>query len=177
MRHDFDPFRPALSQFPRATWLKALTNAMRRLPDARLGYDDPAGAPELRRALASYLGRVRAVRAEQEQILITSGLRNGLSLVWGALAASGARHIAVESPGWRGVSETARAAGLKVSHVGLDDDGLLVGELAGRTLDAVSLAPAHQYPTGAVLSAARRAQLVAWARQAGALIVEDDYDA
>lgn len=177
VRHDLDPFRPALSRFPRASWVKALTNAMRRLPDARLGYADPAGAPELRRALASYLGRVRGVRAEQEQILITSGLRNGLSLVWAALAAGGARRIAVESPGWRGVSETAAAAGLEVSHIGLDDDGLLAGELAGQAFDAVSVAPAHQYPTGTVLSAARRAQLLAWARQTGGLIVEDDYDA
>lgn len=176
-RYDLDPFRPALAGFPRAAWARALAAAIRRLPDERLGYFDPAGAPELREALASYLGRARGVRADPAQILTTSGVRHGLSLVWSALAATGARSIGAERPGWRGVGETATAAGLHVAHVGVDGEGLLTGELDGMDLDAVAVAPAHQYPTGSVLAPGRRADLIAWAQRTGAAVVEDDYDA
>jgi GntR family transcriptional regulator/MocR family aminotransferase len=69
------------------------------------------------------------------------------------------------------------AAGLGVARVPLDGEGLLVDRLDGLGADAVAVTPAHQYPTGAVLSAARRAALVEWAQRGGGVIVEDDYDA
>ena len=177
IRHDLSPFRPALAGFPRTAWSAALTRVLRNVPDERLGYPDPAGVPELRATLAVYLGRVRGVRAEPEQILVTAGLRQGIDLLWSALAAQGARRVAVEDPGWRGVRETASAAGLELVPLAVDEEGLAVERLAEEDVDAVALAPAHQYPTGAVLSPPRRAALLAWARNRDGLIVEDDYDA
>jgi GntR family transcriptional regulator/MocR family aminotransferase len=178
VRHDMSPFRPALSGFPRAAWSAALTRVLRGVPDERLAYPDPAGTPELRETLAAYLGRVRGVRAGPGQIVVTNGLRQGVDLLWWTLAAGGARRIAVEEPGWGGVRETAAAAGLRVVPVPVDGDGLVVERLEEHgEIDAVAVAPAHQYPTGAVLSPSRRSALQAWARQRGALIVEDDYDA
>src|SRR3984885_11765223 len=70
VRHDLNPYRPALDGFPRAVWLSALTRVLRSVPDERLAYPDPAGTPELRASLAAYLGRVRGVRATPEQIVI-----------------------------------------------------------------------------------------------------------
>jgi GntR family transcriptional regulator / MocR family aminotransferase len=177
IRHDLNPFRPALSGFPRAVWLSAMARVLRTAPDERLGYPDFAGAPELRAVLAAYLGRVRGVRADPEQILISNGLRQGIGLLWSALAAEGARRVAVEHPGWRGMRETARDAGLATVSLPVDQDGLTVERLAAANIDAVALAPAHQYPTGAVLSPARRVALTAWAQRQDRLIVEDDYDA
>ncbi len=174
---DLNPFRPALDGFPRAAWLAALTRVLRAAPDELLGYPDPAGTMELRRTLAAYLGRVRGVRTEPERIVITSGVRHGADLLWSALAADGARRVALESPGWEGMRETAVDAGLKTLALPVDERGLAVERLEGEELDAVALAPAHQYPTGAVLAPARRLALVAWARGTGTLIVEDDYDA
>jgi hypothetical protein len=171
------PFRPALSGFPRTAWSSALTRVLRSVPDERFAYPDPAGTPELRVTLAAYLGRVRGVRAEPEQIVVTNGLRQGIDLLWSTLAASGARRVAVEDPGWRGIHETAGAAGLEVVALGVDEDGLIVEYLECEDVDAVAVAPAHQYPTGAVLSPSRRAALLAWAQERDALIVEDDYDA
>ncbi|MDE3070855.1 MAG: PLP-dependent aminotransferase family protein, partial [Acidobacteriota bacterium] len=95
----------------------------------------------------------------------------------GALAHHGARAVAVERPGWRGMAETARFAGLSPVEVEVDEDGLRAERLWGLRADAVAVAPAHQYPTGAVLGAERRSALVAWARERGGVIVEDDYDA
>jgi GntR family transcriptional regulator/MocR family aminotransferase len=177
VRHDLNPYRPALDGFPRAVWLSALTRVLRNVSDEQLAYPDPAGVPELRASLAAYLGRVRGVRATPEQIVITGGTRQGVELLWSVLAADGARCAAVEQPGWRGMSETAADAGLRTLPLPVDEHGLAVERLRHEQVDAVALAPAHQYPTGAVLSAARRVALVEWARTQDALIVEDDYDA
>jgi GntR family transcriptional regulator/MocR family aminotransferase len=183
VRYDLSPFDPALAQFPRTMLAGTLTETIRRMPDAALGLPDPSGAFALRAALADYLGRSRGVRAAPEQILITAGTRHGLGLVWAALAQQGARAVAIESPGWAGVRETVHAAGLGTVALEVDADGLDVARLTHAgvpgavTVDAVAVAPAHQYPTGAVLSAARRQQLVGWARAHGRLVAEDDYDA
>jgi GntR family transcriptional regulator/MocR family aminotransferase len=178
IRHDLSPFVPALSAFPRGAWRAALGRVLRDAPDAALGLPDGAGVLELRSALASYLGRSRGVRTTPGEIVVTNGLRQGLGLLWAALQATGARRIAAEQPGWRGVTDTAADAGLQIDELAVDEHGLVVerlAELAG--VDAVVVAPAHQFPSGAVLSPARRTELVAWAQRTGALIVEDDYDA
>jgi GntR family transcriptional regulator/MocR family aminotransferase len=177
IRYDLNPFRPALDGFPRTAWLSALTRVLRAAPDEHLGYPDPAGVPELRATLASYLGRVRGVRAAPEQIVVTGGLRQGLELLWTVLASEGSRRLALEQPGWRGMSETACDAGLLVVPLPVDEHGLMVERLEHEQVDAVALAPAHQYPTGTVLAPERRLALIAWARAQDALIVEDDYDA
>jgi GntR family transcriptional regulator / MocR family aminotransferase len=175
--HDMNPYRPALDGFPRAAWLSALTRVLRSVPDEQLAYPDPAGTPELRAALADYLGRVRGLRATSEQIVITAGARHGVELLWTVLANAGARSVAVECPGWRGMSETAADAGLLVRQVPVDEQGLVVECLREERVDAVALAPAHQYPTGAVLVPTRRLELLEWAEATKALVVEDDYDA
>lgn len=177
VRHDLNPYRPALDGFPRAAWLSALTRVLRSVPDERLAYPDPAGTPELRSTLAGYLGRVRGAHATPEQVVITGGTRQGVELLWTVMAEHGARRVAIERPGWRGMSETAADAGLLTVSLPVDEHGLVVEHLEQERVDAVALAPAHQYPTGAVLSATRRMALVEWARRRGALIVEDDYDA
>jgi GntR family transcriptional regulator / MocR family aminotransferase len=177
IRHDMNPFRPALGGFPRAVWLSALSRVLRFAPDEHLGYPDPAGMPELRATLAAYLGRVRGVRATLEQVVVTGGLRQGVELLWTVLAEGGTRRVAVEQPGWRGMSETACDAGLLTVPVPVDEHGIVVERLEREQVEAVAVAPAHQYPTGAVLASDRRLQLVAWARARDALIVEDDYDA
>jgi len=177
VKHDLSPFRPALGSFPRTSWAAAIARVLRTVPDERLGYPDPAGVPQLRATLASYLGRVRGVRTDPEQVVVTTGFRQGVDLLWSALAEQGARRVGVEQPGWRGMSETARAAGLLTVALPVDGDGLRVECLLEEPVDAVAVAPAHQYPTGAVLSPARRTALLDWARERGRLIVEDDYDA
>jgi GntR family transcriptional regulator/MocR family aminotransferase len=177
VRHDLNPYRPALDGFPRAVWLSALTRVLRGVPDEQLAYPDPAGTPELRASLAAYLGRARGVRATPEQIVVTGGTRQGVELLWSVLVADGARCVAVEQPGWRGMSETALDAGLLTLALPVDEHGLVVERLGHQRVDAVALAPAHQFPSGTVLSAARRRALVEWARAHDALIVEDDYDA
>jgi len=177
LRYDMSPYRPALAELPRQELARSVARVLREAPDQRFDLPDPAGVIELRSALAAYLGRVRGVRASAEQIVITTGTRHGTGLAWRALAARGARRVGVEEPGWQGIPETAAAAGLTPVPVRVDGEGLVVDGLEAERLDAVAVAPAHQYPTGGVLSAERRRALLGWARDNDAVLIEDDFDA
>jgi GntR family transcriptional regulator/MocR family aminotransferase len=176
-RHDLRPSLPAVDGFPRQAWLGAITRILRTIPDQRLGYGDRNGEPELRAALAASLARTRGVRTTEEQVIVTGGLRDSLPLLWRLLKLRGAKRVGVEEPGWWRISRSVTEAGLTPVPIPTDDEGLDPRKLASLKLDAVAVTPAHQFPTGAVLSPARRAALVAWARKRGAIILEDDYDA
>lgn len=120
---------------------------------------------------------MRAVRAESEQILITCGSSDALGLLWRTFGHAGAQRVAVEDPSWPRISETITQAGLPAVPLPVDSRGLVVSELDASGARAVVVSPSHQYPTGAVMHPARRAELIAWARRTGGLVVEDDYDA
>ena len=176
-RFDFRPGAPDVSLVPRAAWAAALRQALRDAPDARLSYSDPRGTPELRGALATYLGRVRGVAADPETVMVTSGLTQGLVLTCRALAARGVRRVAVEEPGSADLRGPIAATGLEWVPIAVDAHGLDVGALERSDVGAVLVTPAHQYPTGVVLAPERRAALLAWAAARDAFVLEDDYDA
>jgi GntR family transcriptional regulator/MocR family aminotransferase len=85
--------------------------------------------------------------------------------------------VAVEDPCFGFHREAISNAGLRVMPIPVDADGLDVASLAEHDVGAVLVAPAHSYPTGAVVSAARRAALIKWAQDHDGLVIEDDYDA
>ena len=150
--------------------------ALRDLPDRRLGYANHRGVAELRNAVAGYLARVRGVVVEPEHVVVCCAASQALTVLWHVLRGRGARRVAVEDPGWRWQRYTVEHAGLEAVPIRVDACGLVVEELAAANADAVVMTPAHQYPTGVVMTAERRAALITWARERQALIVEDDYD-
>jgi GntR family transcriptional regulator/MocR family aminotransferase len=176
-RFDFRPSVPDVSAFPRAAWLRSLREALATMTDADLGYGDPRGVEALRRALADYLGRVRGVVADPEHIIITSGYTQGLGLVCHALASAGAKRVALEDPSNPEDRLIVARAGLAPIAIGVDEAGTQVDDLDRAGADAIVLTPAHQHPTGVVLSGERRTALLAWLRARGAIAIEDDYDA
>jgi len=176
-RFDFRPGGPDVSLFPRAAWLASLRRALRDAPDARLDYGDPRGAPELRLALARYLGRARGVACDPERVVVTSGMAQGMALLARALIAQGGRRIGVEDPSNKPGREQLAANGLEIVPVPVDDAGLRVDVLETLAPDAAFVAPAHQFPLGVVLAPERRAALIDWAERSAAIVVEDDYDA
>lgn len=177
IRYDLRSGVPDLSSFPRRELQSALTTVLRELPDAAFSYGSRHGARRLRIALADHLGRARAVVADPERLFVSAGAAHGMSILWQALKQRGAQRVAAEDPAWTAIPQTVAQAGLEVVPVTVDEHGLRVGELERSEVDAVVLSPAHQYPTGTVLGPERRAELIAWARRNGTLIVEDDYDA
>ena len=168
---------PDVSAFPRAAWLAAARRALTAAPGSAFGYGDPRGCPELRRALADYLARARGVRTGPDRIVVCSGFTQGLSLLGRTLRANGARGIALESYGLDVHREVAGTAGLRTVPLTVDHHGADVRELTShRTVGAVLLTPAHQFPTGVPLHPDRRTAVVDWAARTGGLILEDDYD-
>jgi GntR family transcriptional regulator / MocR family aminotransferase len=175
---DFQSGVPDLASAPREDWTWAVREACRGAPNTELGYGDPAGHPRLREVLAAYLRRVRAASASAGQVVICSGMTQGLGLVLRALAHQGLTRVAFEDPGpvaW--MTATASWAGLKAVPVPVDDRGVDVTALEASRAGAVVLTPAHQWPTGVVLAPERRLALIDWAARKDAVIIEDDYDA
>jgi GntR family transcriptional regulator/MocR family aminotransferase len=172
-----NPGLPAGSLFPRTEWLRAAHRALIDLPDADLGYPDPAGLPRLRDELSTYLGRVRALIANPERIVVVNGFGQSCRLIADVLLSRGTTEIAVEDPGSIGLREQLTDVGMTCRPIMVDEQGIRVDLLARSGLRAVVVTPAHQFPTGAVMSAERRHALLDWARESEALVIEDDYDA
>jgi len=175
--YHFHPGLPDLAGFPRERWLVSLRSAWRESRIDAIGYPDPRGVPELRESLAAYLGRVRGVAVDCEHLVICTGFSQGLSLICRWLQGQGVERVAVEDPGWHSHGLVVEQAGLQVAPVPVDEEGLRVGVLNSTDADAVIVTPAHQFPTGSVLSSERRAALIEWAEAREGLIIEDDYDA
>ncbi|WP_051779669.1 PLP-dependent aminotransferase family protein [Streptomyces sp. NRRL S-241] len=171
LRHDLLQGKPDPASFPRGPWAVSARRALAEAPTEAFGPGDPQGRPELRRALAGYLSRARGVRCAPENIVVCSGFANGLRL----LASVRPRDWAVEAYGLPFHHGILRAAGVRPHPVAVDEDGARTTELPARARTLL-LTPAHQFPTGARLLPARRAAAVEWARTAGGVIVEDDYD-
>lgn len=199
--HNLRAGTPDLGSFPRAEWLAASRRALTAAPNDAFDYGDRSGRVELRTVLADYLARTRGVYAHPERVVLCSGFVHGLSLMAQVLATrrrgsaagkaagsagakaggKGRAAVAVESYGLDFHRDILTAAGLRTPALALDELGTRTEELSSgpgglRGVDAVLMTPAHQFPTGAALHPDRRAAVVDWARGAGGLILEDDYD-
>ncbi|SFF08169.1 transcriptional regulator, GntR family [Actinacidiphila alni] len=174
-RHDLRPGSPDVTAFPTSAWLRATRHALAAVPSAAYDYGDPRGRPELRAALAEYLGRARGVLADPERIVVTSGYVQGLALLAGVLGGGSQPVIAMEDPGLPFHREVVRRNGGRVVPLPTDARGARPDALPPGVAAAV-VTPAHQYPTGVTLHPVRRRALTAWARETGAVVVEDDYD-
>src|SRR5256884_5407491 len=177
-RIDLSYGRADVSSFPRAAWLRAIRGALASAPNELFGYLAGSGVPELRTAIAGYLNRVRGTVAQPDQVVICTGYAQGIALLIGVLAAAGATRLALEDPSsGDDALPAARALGLEVAGIPVDRDGIRRDLPAASGADAVVLTPSHQWPTGSVLSAGRRAAVLRWAAGSGAVVIEDDYDA
>ena len=173
VRYDLRPGRPDLARFPRADWVRSLSAAVRGAGVAELDYPPIAGAIPLREVIAAYRGRVRGCVARADDVILCAGAGQAFVTLAEAL---GPVKLAVEDPGHEGIRGLFAKRGLRPAPTRVDEHGIVVDELPDDA-GAVLLTPAHQFPTGAVLSAERRAQLLAWAAEHQVLIIEDDYDA
>jgi GntR family transcriptional regulator/MocR family aminotransferase len=167
---------PAFDLFPFEVWAK-LNAAFWRKPDLQqLCYGDPAGDARLRGMIAAYLRSSRGMQCTAEQIVITSGAQQGISLCAQLLVEPG-DGVAIENPGYRAAGHAFAVAGAKLHGVAVDSDGIDCSAMAQLSDCWVAyVTPSHQYPTGVVMSLARRLELLAWAERVGGWIVEDDYD-
>jgi GntR family transcriptional regulator/MocR family aminotransferase len=170
-RFDLRPGAPDPSLFPLAQWRRCMTTALQVSPP---GYGDPAGLPALRRVVARWVGRSRAVEADPEQVVITAGAQQAVDLVFRLVVRPG-QVVAVEDPGYPPIRRLCRALGMVVEPVPVDAEGIVVDQIPRRAR-VVYTTPSHQSPTGATTSLRRRRALLAFAERHDIAIIEDDYD-
>ncbi len=158
-------------------WRTLVTKRLRVLGDAHLGYGHPGGTPEMRAIISTYLRAARGVRCEPGQVILLSGGQQAIDLVIKTLLDPGAE-VWVEDPGYPATTAALVAAGVDVRPVPVDAEGLDVGEGMRRHpgARAAFVTPSHQFPLGCAMSMQRRLELLAWARDARAWVVEDDFD-
>ena len=173
----FSVGQPPLDRFPLETWSALVRKEARRGDRDLLPYASPLGLPALREAVAEYLRTARAVRCEADQVMIVNGSQHALELAATVLLDPGTP-VWLEEPGYFGARKALMFAGANVTPVPVDDEGLDVAAGIARCPDAhaVFVTPSHHFPLGVTMSASRRLQLLDWARDSGAWIVEDDYD-
>lgn len=170
---------PEIDRFPFVLWdrLGRQSTAAQRLDLAQ--YGDPAGLPALREAIAQWLWVSRGVRCDAAQVLVTSGSQQAIDLV-GRLLLDAGDEVLVEDPGYTGIRASLAGHGALVRPVAVGDEGLDIAAAdaasAWPAARLVVVTPTHQFPMGVRMSLARRLALIAWARERGGWVVEDDYD-
>ena len=175
----FGHWRPAFKQLPLRHWRRLVSRHSRSNGRAVFDYsEDSLGFEPLREAIAAYLSRSRAVQCEPGQVLICSGAQRAVDLITRVLIDPGDA-VAMEDPGYLGARQVFMAQGADLLPVRVDESGIVVKELhknSNSNIKLVYVSPSHQFPTGILLSLSRRLELLAWAAQQNAFIIEDDYD-
>ncbi|WP_158743683.1 PLP-dependent aminotransferase family protein [Acidisphaera sp. L21] len=163
--------------FPFPLWAKLLEAEWRRPSWAIAGMPHPFGHPGLRAAIADHLGALRGFRCDPAEVVVTTGIRESVTLLARLLLAPG-EQAWMEEPGYPGIRLALEAAGVRAVAVAVDEAGFVPDRAMALAPGArlAVVAPAHHFPLGIVLSLQRRLALLAWAERTGGWIVEDDYD-
>lgn len=173
---NFDNGQPALELFPRAKWNKAVSAAMLEIPAEALGYDLPQGRPELRTALCEYLRKSQGLSCNPENILITSGAKQAITLAAECLL-SEQKEVWIEDPAPALLRQLLACHTKRIVPFPVDGYGLNPDAFPPDGKPALIIAsPARQFPTGAIMPMKRRMALIEFAERAGAYILEDNFE-
>jgi GntR family transcriptional regulator/MocR family aminotransferase len=172
--YEFRYGTPSLEEFPLDAWRTLTKRVLDYPPRELLGYGPTEGLPQLREALARYLQRSRGVRCTADQVLVVNGSQQALDLAARVLIDPG-DGVVIEEPCYPGARAVFASNGGTLLPVHCDAEGIRVDEMPDGPRIAY-VTPSHQFPSGAVMSAARRLELLSWAQRTGAVVIEDDYD-
>lgn len=172
---DFWVGRSAPSGFPIQVWRRIVTRLLSGDSQYLTDYCDPAGLPQLRKAIADHLGRTRGMHVTTDQIIITAGGQDALNLVMNLLRGH-TEHLCIENPCYAGASMIFESEKLPIEPVPVDSDGIRTDCLPSKQRSLIYVTPSHQYPTGVVMTLSRRLALLRWADDTDSYIMEDDYD-
>lgn len=164
---------PLLTPTLLSSWRRKLAAAALR---AGPKYPAAGGFMPLRRALADYLHRRRGITCDPADILVVGGTQQAVTLVVRVLL-DNRDSVVIEDPHYQLAVNALRAHGARLVSVRTDMEGIVVQDLPRRSVRLALVSPAHQFPSGATMSLARRMELLRWARTSECWIFEDDYDA
>jgi GntR family transcriptional regulator/MocR family aminotransferase len=173
----FQPGVPAIDLFPFATWSRLAATLLRNPPRELVSYGHPAGFRALREAIAAQLRDRKHDTCDADQVIVTSGTQQSLDII-NRLMLDPDEEVWIEDPGSLAARATFVGAGARLVPVPVDGEGIVVehGVAAAPHARLAFVTPAAQSPTTVTMSPARRAALLAWADDADAWIVEDDYE-
>lgn len=173
----FRAYQPAVDEFPVDLWARIAARRVRMMTRQSMLLTDEFGWLPLREAMANHLAVTRGLTCTAEQIMVVTGTQHALDFISRLLIGPG-DSVWLEDPGYSGAVAILRANGAKIVPVPVDSEGIQVSLGRKRAPDArmAYVTPANQFPLGVLLSLTRRMRLLAWARERGAWIFEDDYD-
>lgn len=172
---DFTHSTLATTMFPYSAWAKAVRRTLSDESAASLAEAaSAAGSPELRSAIADHLRQYRGMNVSPDQVVIGAGSQTLYQLLVQLLGRT--RSYAVENPGYPLLTRMYEQQDAPVAHIGLDDSGIDITALENSGASVAHIMPSHQFPTGIVTTAARRRELLNWAREGDRYLIEDDYD-
>lgn len=163
-----------IEDFPFSSYMTTMRKTLSKYQEAILVRSPNAGVPELRNAIAQYLGRSRGMTVSPDQIVIGSGAEYLYSLIVQMLGRD--RLYAIEYPSYAQIEKVYRANGASIDRLTMGGDGILSSELLRTKASVLHITPFHSYPTGVTADASKRHEYITWARRRHAIIVEDDVD-
>lgn len=167
---------PALENFPIKKWAKFRNDIFLDSPHSLMSYSPGTGIFELKEAISKYLLKIRGLQCNPQQIIITNCSIQSFSLLTQFLT-SGNKQYIIEDPCHIEIKRTIAQVNNNFISVGVDEEGILTDKLPKNIQPAyIMTTPSHQYPTGAIMSARRRLQLIDYAIKYNTYIIEDDYD-
>ncbi|WP_042144301.1 PLP-dependent aminotransferase family protein [Paucisalibacillus sp. EB02] len=173
---DFRSGIPALNLFPRKQWGNLAKRVSIDTDHALFGYDSPEGRIELRTVLSDYLLRTRGVECHPEQLVITTGATQALTLI-AKLLISANDKVIIEDPITHEIQTIFQSYGASLLPIRVDENGMDTNQIPHELKPAfIFVTPSHQFPIGGTLPIQRRIQLIEFARKVDSYIVEDDYD-
>ncbi|MFY0480009.1 MocR-like pyridoxine biosynthesis transcription factor PdxR [Achromobacter marplatensis] len=175
IRFDFKVGRPSRHAFPLRHFTTLSNQLLQCAGSAMADYAPPAGLWGLRVQIADYLSAAKGLKVDPEQVLITAGSQEGMSLITSHFLDSGSEAV-MESPCYAGFKNLVQRHHAKAVPIPVDTEGIRTDLLPERPVRLAYVTPSHQYPLGYTMSMARRRQLLEWAFRNGALVIEDDYD-
>ena len=174
-RIDFSPYGIDMTGFPFGVWKRITKNILNDSNSELFAQGEPQGDYDLRMTISRYLHSSRGVNCRPEQIIVGAGNDYLLLLLEKILG----RHvgIAMENPTYKRAYRIFQSFAYRIYTVDMDDKGMRADRLLELPVRAAYVMPSHQYPTGAVMTIGRRAELLRWAeKEPDRYLIEDDYD-
>ena len=175
----FRPGLPPLDAFPVNQWKKLLNTYWRHIKSSGLSYSQSTGLKELKKSISNYLNISRNVKCKSEQIVIVSGSLQSLYLIATTLIDRGDA-VVLENPLFPNVHSVFKSSEANLIPIELDEEGISVKAMNAIPLDKkpkiVHVTPSNHYPSGVKMSLKRRQEVLQWASENKALIIENDYE-
>ena len=171
---DFRLHEPYVDPIFQKSWRRASNTAMKKENVLNWGYSSPYGLFSVREQIGRYLAIERGIHVQPSQILLTLGARQTMDIIAQALLQEGDL-VSVEDPGFPVAWSAMRYRNMKVEPIPIDNQGLCVEKISPKS-NMIFTTPSHQFPSGVLMTANRRQELIQFARQHQTWIIEDDYD-